>query len=622
MLNYIAMFLGATAEGPPSLFSGNRQTQTFVSSPSVLHCLLVLLVLGCTYTPIAAAPIPVLPVDPQTPSVPRFPLKRDALDPPRLLLLHDIQQQNATSEEAKREALAKARAAYSDVFEYIEVFPAESVTTILEWLDSGGEESQGARSAYHQQQQLLPQPQQQRQQQHQQQRHQQQQQQFYSPVERSRSLLLLLGPQAPPSLLQLAAAAFGTAALTASFLQQNAADLFNAVSIRVQQQQQQQHKQQQQQQQQQADGKVFIVREVLDGHPHIVTPLVEDEVFIYTGGYHMGALQIGCGIRGCSKEPLPTQAFPLLLAPPTAFALSSSSSSTRSSSNSTSSASSTSNSMRMALASALQTRNNSRVLLLSGPASCSTDFTSLETVSFATYDLVSLGIAFAVAFVLLLLLPLLLLLLALLLLLLLSLLLLLLLLLLLPLPLLLVGGGYTPCPEPQDMRTTCLGVSSISSSSSSSSGNVAVLSICCTRLRCLNCLSEPLMLLSLRLSARRQSPLLPGGRGLGSQQKRRAALVKCQTPQGVWEALKKDDVGIEYTLGDPMVRRFLKRGNDEAPTFFAEFKAPDRHGIFKFVFRYARLGYSSLFFPTVLFVLLFVYGAKCSSKSKGDSKAD
>ncbi|KAL8272350.1 hypothetical protein Esti_003640 [Eimeria stiedai] len=522
------MSFGVTGEGVLSLLCGNRPTPPRTLRLVAFSYFLVFLFLHYTYTPVAAAPIPVSPVDPQAPSVPRFPLKRDALDPPRLLLLHDIEQKNATSEEAKSEALAKARAAYSVVFKYIEeieqievvalplfsplrlfyfgeaafqfiliiaedpqqVLPAESITAILEWLDAGGEESQGAHSAYHQHQHLLPQQQQQQQ--------KLQQQQFYSPVERSRSLLLLLGPKASPSLLQLAAAAFGTAALTASFLQQNAADLFNAVSVRLKEQQQQQ---------QQVDGKVFIVREVIDGHPHIVTPLAEDEVVVYTGGYHMGALQIGCGIRGCSKEPLPTQAFPLLLAPPTAFPLSSSSS-TRSSSSSSSS-----NSTRMALASALQTRNNSRVLLLSGPASCSTAFTSLKTVPFATYDLRVVNRRF--------------------------------------------------CEEAVGWALNRRGV-----------------------LRWSNVKHH-------KVGDTKNSSLYTLGTDL------RFSVDLHELRNGKLKKREKEDLGIEYTLGNPMIRRFLQKADEEGATFFAEFRAPDRHGIFKFVFRYARLGYSSLFFQSL-----------------------
>ncbi|CDJ60862.1 hypothetical protein EMWEY_00035540 [Eimeria maxima] len=231
----------------------------------------------------------------------------------------------------------------------------QTVNAIVEWFDGGGEESQGAEHEQHQPQQ---------QQKHQLPRltqedmHQQlppEQQQYYSPLEKSRSLLLLLGPAASPSLLQLAAALFGPAAVAPSFLQQRAADLFGAISF--------DRLTQQLQKQQQARGTVFAARELLEGHPHVVTPLAEDELLLYSGGYHLGALQVGCGARHCEKEPLPPYAFPLLLAPPTAFAVDGTS---KSSNSSQSSYSSSSSSSRMTFASALQTRGNNRALLLSG----------------------------------------------------------------------------------------------------------------------------------------------------------------------------------------------------------------------------------------------------------------
>lgn len=146
-----------------------------------------------------------------------------------------------------------------------------TINAILNWLDGGGEESQGANHEQHQrqQQQLLPRLMQEN-------LHQQQpppQQQYYSPLEKSRSLLLLLGPAASPSLLQLAAAVFGPASVAPSFLQQQAADLFGAVSLDgLIPEKQTQHQNQQQRQ-----GAVFVVRELLDGHPHVVTPLAEGE---------------------------------------------------------------------------------------------------------------------------------------------------------------------------------------------------------------------------------------------------------------------------------------------------------------------------------------------------------
>ncbi|CDJ30755.1 uncharacterized protein EMH_0007140 [Eimeria mitis] len=70
-------------------------------------------------------------------------------------------------------------------------------------------------------------------------------------------------------------------------------------------------------------------------------------------------------------------------------------------------------------------------------------------------------------------------------------------------------------------------------------------------------------------------------------------MVERETPQGLWRPFEGQDVQVEYVLGDPLLRLFLQREAD-SPTFSAEFKAPDRAGILKFVLRHARLGYSSL----------------------------
>lgn len=107
-----------------------------------------------------------------------------------------------------------------------------------------------------------------------------------------------------------------------------------------------------------------------------------DELLLYSGAYHLGSLQVGCGGRHCAKEVLPPYAFPLLLAPPTAFALENNIRSSSSSNNNSTS--------RMALASASQMRGNNRVLLLSGPDACSSIFTSLESIPLNGYEFVRL----------------------------------------------------------------------------------------------------------------------------------------------------------------------------------------------------------------------------------------
>ncbi|KAL8438968.1 hypothetical protein Efla_006913 [Eimeria flavescens] len=70
--------------------------------------------------PVSASPVPVPPSNPYAPSVSRFPLQRDPLDPPRLLLLHDFFPNNTHAQDAQEEALLKGREAYADVLRFIE----------------------------------------------------------------------------------------------------------------------------------------------------------------------------------------------------------------------------------------------------------------------------------------------------------------------------------------------------------------------------------------------------------------------------------------------------------------------------------------------------------------------
>ncbi|CDJ66356.1 dolichyl-di-phosphooligosaccharide-protein glycotransferase, putative [Eimeria necatrix] len=514
---------GVYREGHAPVMEALHRTQQCLLRIRCRGLLAVIVLLGFAYAPASPAPVPIPPAPYDTPSISHFPESRHPHDIPRLLLLHDFPVKN-TEREAVDNSLKFARQKYKSLMKYIEdtekievtALPISSqpqlfafgesvfhfiliisssdkqqireqtVKDILSWLDSGGEESQGADHEVHgyqkqqqQQQQLAglrkEQP-------------QEQQQQYYSPVEKSRSLILLLGPSASPSLLQLAAAVFGADALAPSFLQQQIADAFNAISLNKlgKKQQQQPH------------GTVFAVRDLLSGHPHVVTPLSEDELLLYSGAYHLGSLQVGCGGRHCAKEVLPPYAFPLLLAPPTAFALENNIRSSSSSNNNSTS--------RMALASASQMRGNNRVLLLSGPDACSSIFTSLESIPLNGYE-------FKVA-------------------------------------------NDRFCTEVLAWALNRRGVLRWSNVKHQKVGNG-------------------------------DSHMYTVGEHL------RFSVDLHELKGGSWHPFEGNDVQLEYSLGDPLIRLFLQRQNG-SPTFSTEFKAPDRAGILKFVLRHARVGYSSL----------------------------
>lgn len=80
-----------------------------------------LVFLRCLYTPVFAAPIPVVPAHPLALSLSHFPEQnRNTFDPRRLLLLHDIPLKDPAAEGAAQEALAKAKEEYPDVLQFIE----------------------------------------------------------------------------------------------------------------------------------------------------------------------------------------------------------------------------------------------------------------------------------------------------------------------------------------------------------------------------------------------------------------------------------------------------------------------------------------------------------------------
>ncbi len=59
-----------------------------------------------------------------------------------------------------------------------------------------------------------------------------------------------------------------------------------------------------------------------------------------------------------------------------------------------------------------------------------------------------------------------------------------------------------------------------------------------------------------------------------------------------WKPFLTDDLQVELVMLNPYVRTQLKLLSNSKPTYTLSFKAPDKHGVFKFVIDYKRLGYS------------------------------
>jgi oligosaccharyltransferase complex subunit beta len=57
-----------------------------------------------------------------------------------------------------------------------------------------------------------------------------------------------------------------------------------------------------------------------------------------------------------------------------------------------------------------------------------------------------------------------------------------------------------------------------------------------------------------------------------------------------------DDMQLEFTMLDPHIRTALVAVPDSPGTYAAQFRVPDRHGVFKFIVDYRRKGYVALSF--------------------------
>lgn len=68
--------------------------------------------------------------------------------------------------------------------------------------------------------------------------------------------------------------------------------------------------------------------------------------------------------------------------------------------------------------------------------------------------------------------------------------------------------------------------------------------------------------------------------------------------RGVWKPYSDlKDLQLEFTMLDPHIRIALPPVEGKPGTYSVQFRAPDRHGVFKFVINYKRKGYV---FPSLI----------------------
>ena len=65
-----------------------------------------------------------------------------------------------------------------------------------------------------------------------------------------------------------------------------------------------------------------------------------------------------------------------------------------------------------------------------------------------------------------------------------------------------------------------------------------------------------------------------------------------------WKPYVTDDIQIEYVMMNPYYINQLKMVALNKPTYYVQFKAPEKFGVFKFIVDYKRLGYSYIFSST------------------------
>ena len=77
-------------------------------------------------------------------------------------------------------------------------------------------------------------------------------------------------------------------------------------------------------------------------------------------------------------------------------------------------------------------------------------------------------------------------------------------------------------------------------------------------------------------------------------------IYEFDSKNNLWKPFLTDDLQVELVMLNPYIRTQLKLLSNNKPTYTLSFKAPDKHGVFKFVIDYKRLGYSYIDVSTKL----------------------
>jgi oligosaccharyltransferase complex subunit beta len=77
-------------------------------------------------------------------------------------------------------------------------------------------------------------------------------------------------------------------------------------------------------------------------------------------------------------------------------------------------------------------------------------------------------------------------------------------------------------------------------------------------------------------------------------------IYEFDSKNNLWKPFLSDDLQVELVMLNPYIRTQLKLLSNNKPTYTLSFIAPDKHGVFKFVIDYKRLGYSYIDVTTKL----------------------
>ena len=77
-------------------------------------------------------------------------------------------------------------------------------------------------------------------------------------------------------------------------------------------------------------------------------------------------------------------------------------------------------------------------------------------------------------------------------------------------------------------------------------------------------------------------------------------IYEFDSKNNLWKPFLSDDLQVELVMLNPYIRTQLKLISNNKPTYTLSFIAPDKHGVFKFVIDYKRLGYSYIDVTTKL----------------------